>query len=226
MVIVVKQPYDFLAFVQMYLICDLNVNFSSTIMPRIFFFLTCLITESFTMISILEFFCFCFQIEWPVFFCLFMFILRVRLIGCDLWFATEFWVSTTEFFVITNLFTTKGKLIVKYEWIYIGEIWSKWICNYHYLQTLSTMTMFLSCHLRISEWIHTLYLLECQGTPCWKQVRNLKFLLTATGIEPTTTYKHKQTLINKHSTIQQWIMLILFFCYFILILFVLLKIEL
>ena len=143
MVIVVKQPYDFLAFVQMYLICDLNVNFSSTIMPRIFFFLTCLITESFTMISILKFFCFCFQIEWPVFFCLFMFILRVRLIGCDLWFTTEFWVSTTEFFVITNLFTTKGKLIVKYEWIYIGEIWSKWICNYHYLQTLSTMTVFI-----------------------------------------------------------------------------------
>ena len=155
----------------------------------------------------------CFFVCLLVFFCLFMFIFRVPLIGHDLWFTTEFWVSTTEFFVIINLFTTKGKLIVKYEWIYIGEIWSKWICNYHYLQTLSTK-VFLSCHVRISEWIHTLYLLECQGTPCWKQVRNLKFLLTATGIEPTTTYKHKQTLINKHSTIQQWIMLILFFCYF------------
>ena len=32
----------------------------------------------------------------------------------------------------------------------------------------------LSCHLRISELIHTLYLPEYQGTPCWKQVRNLK----------------------------------------------------
>ena len=61
MVIIVKQPYDFLAFVQMYLICDLNVNFSCTIMPRIFFFLTCLITEPFTMISILEFFVFVFK---------------------------------------------------------------------------------------------------------------------------------------------------------------------
>ena len=35
--------------------------------------------------------------------------------------------------------------------------------------------MFLSCHVRLSEWIHTLYLPECQGTPCSKQARNLKF---------------------------------------------------
>ena len=35
--------------------------------------------------------------------------------------------------------------------------------------------MFLSCHVRVSEWIHTLYLPECQGTPCSKQARYLKF---------------------------------------------------
>ena len=35
--------------------------------------------------------------------------------------------------------------------------------------------LFLSCHIPVSEWIHTLYLLECQGTSCSKQVRNLKF---------------------------------------------------
>ena len=35
--------------------------------------------------------------------------------------------------------------------------------------------MFLSYHLRVSEWIHTLYLLECQGTPCSKQAQYLKF---------------------------------------------------
>ena len=35
--------------------------------------------------------------------------------------------------------------------------------------------MFLSCHVRVSEWIHILYLSECQGTPCSKQARNLKF---------------------------------------------------
>ena len=34
--------------------------------------------------------------------------------------------------------------------------------------------MFLSCHVRVSEWIHTLKLPECQGTPCSKQARNLK----------------------------------------------------
>ena len=35
--------------------------------------------------------------------------------------------------------------------------------------------MFLSCHVRISEWIHTLYLPEWQGTPCLKQAQYLKF---------------------------------------------------
>ena len=34
--------------------------------------------------------------------------------------------------------------------------------------------MFLSCHVCSLEWIHTLQLSECQGTPCSKQVRNLK----------------------------------------------------
>ena len=41
--------------------------------------------------------------------------------------------------------------------------------------------VFLSCHVRVSEWIHTLYLPECQGTlisEVW---------VTATGLEPTTT---------------------------------------
>ena len=35
--------------------------------------------------------------------------------------------------------------------------------------------MFLPCHVRVSEWIHTLRLPECQGIPCSKQARNLKF---------------------------------------------------
>ena len=35
--------------------------------------------------------------------------------------------------------------------------------------------MFLSCHEHVSEWIHTVYLPECHGTPCSKQARNLKF---------------------------------------------------
>ena len=30
--------------------------------------------------------------------------------------------------------------------------------------------MLLSCHLGVSEWIYILYMPECQGTPCLKQV--------------------------------------------------------
>ena len=35
--------------------------------------------------------------------------------------------------------------------------------------------MFLSCHVRVSEWIHTLQFPEYQRTPCSKQEQNLKF---------------------------------------------------
>ena len=34
--------------------------------------------------------------------------------------------------------------------------------------------MFLPCHVRVSEWIHTLQLPKCQRTPCSKQAQNLK----------------------------------------------------
>ena len=59
--IAARQPYGFLDFVQIYSVCDLSVSFPSTIMPRIFFSLTCFITESLTVISILELFLFLFS---------------------------------------------------------------------------------------------------------------------------------------------------------------------
>ena len=57
--------------------------------------------------------------------------------------------------------------------------------------------MFLSCHVRVSEWIHTLYLPECQGTPCSKQARKLKFKLSdSTGLKPRSIY-----FVNEHLAI-------------------------
>ena len=43
-----------------------------------------------------------------------------------------------------------------------------------YLEITEVVCMSLSCHVRVWEWIHTLQLPECQGTPCSKQARNLK----------------------------------------------------
>ena len=35
--------------------------------------------------------------------------------------------------------------------------------------------MLSSCHVRVSEWIQTLWLSECQGTPCSRQAQNQMF---------------------------------------------------
>ena len=57
--------------------------------------------------------------------------------------------------------------------------------------------MFLSSHVRVPEWIHTLALPECQGTPSLLEAgAKSDILVTSTGLEATTT-----ELINKHSTI-------------------------
>ena len=54
--------------------------------------------------------------------------------------------------------------------------------NYQWTEFVDCI--FLSCHVPISEWIHTLYLPECQGTPCSKQAWYLKFKWLQRGSNP------------------------------------------
>ena len=48
-----------------------------------------------------------------------------------------------------------------------------WIMSRYLYRAFECMS--LSCHVCISEWIHNLYFLECQGTPCWKQEQYHQF---------------------------------------------------
>ena len=60
--------------------------------------------------------------------------------------------------------------------------WLSWIvstCLYGAIDC-----MFLPCRVRVSEWICTLYLPDCQGTPCSKQVRCLKFKWLQRNLDP------------------------------------------
>ena len=54
--------------------------------------------------------------------------------------------------------------------------------------------MLLSCHIPVSEWLHTLYLPQCQGTPCSKQARNLKvrWLQRDSNPEPLSSLTNTQ----------------------------------
>ena len=86
------------------------------------------------------------------------------------WSRHEIW-SLSEY----NWTRTQNHLVCKQTLNHLAKL-TKWLSC-----VLSTYLygafdcMFLSCHVRVSEWTHTLQLPECQGTPCSKQVRNPKF---------------------------------------------------
>ena len=58
--------------------------------------------------------------------------------------------------------------------LYINNVLSIFIEQY-FNDTLKNDCMLLTYHARISEWIYTLYVPECQGNPYSKQARYLKF---------------------------------------------------
>ena len=50
--------------------------------------------------------------------------------------------------------------------------WLNWVVSTYTQDAFDYM--FLSCHVRVWEWIHTLQLPECKGTPCSKQAPYLQ----------------------------------------------------
>ena len=70
---------------------------------------------------------------------------------------------------------TNNHLFGKWTLNHLGKL-AKWLSHFASSYVCGTFnSMFLSSHVRTSEWNHTLYLPECQRTPCSKQVRCLKF---------------------------------------------------
>ena len=65
--------------------------------------------------------------------------------------------------------------------------WLSWVVS-TYLYGAFDCILF-SCHVRISEWIYTIYLPECHGTPSSKQVRflEIKWLQLDSNLEPLSS---------------------------------------
>ena len=60
----------------------------------------------------------------------------------------------------------------------------------------------LSSHVRVLEWIYTLSLAECRGTPCLKETRYLNFS-SSNGI-PTHNHLVRK-LLNYLATLTKWL---------------------
>ena len=58
--------------------------------------------------------------------------------------------------------------------------WLNWVVSTYLYGAFDCII--LLCHVRGSEWIHTLHLPECQGTPCSKQGQYLKFNWLKVGL--------------------------------------------
>ena len=74
-----------------------------------------------------------------------------------------------------NRTQTHKHLVCKRTLNYLAKLakWFSYVVRTYLYRAFDCML--LSCHVRVSEWIHTLYLSECQGTPCSKQAWHLKF---------------------------------------------------
>ena len=60
--------------------------------------------------------------------------------------------------------------------------WLSWIVNTYLFRAFDCI--FLSYHVRVSEWIHTLFLPNCQASPFSKQAQYLKFKLLQWNSNP------------------------------------------
>ena len=70
---------------------------------------------------------------------------------------------------------THNHLVCKQTLNHLAKLtkWLSWVLSTYLYDAFDYM--FLSCHTRVSEWIHIQYLPECQGTFCSKEGRYLKF---------------------------------------------------
>ena len=67
-----------------------------------------------------------------------------------------------------NWTRTQNHLVLKRTLNHLAKLakWSSCVLSTYLYGAFDCM--FLSCHVRVWEWIHTLQLPECQGTPCSK----------------------------------------------------------
>ena len=74
----------------------------------------------------------------------------------------------------SNGIQTHNHLVCKWTLNHLAQL-AKWLsCVVSAYLHGAFGCMLLSCHVRVLEWIYTLLLPECQGTPCSKQARYLK----------------------------------------------------
>ena len=83
---------------------------------------------------------------------------------CNIW-SLKDWSGTRNY----------NHLVPKWTVRHLAEPtkWLRWVVSIYVYGAFAFM--FLSCHVRMSEWMHTLYLIECQGTPFSEQPQYLKF---------------------------------------------------
>ena len=97
----------------------------------------------------------------------------------------DIWISRLEMSISHRTMTdsngdcnrtwTHNHLVRKQTLNYLAKL-AKWLSCVVSTYVYSAFDcMFLSCHARISEWIYTLYLPECQRTSCSKQAQYRKF---------------------------------------------------
>ena len=107
---------------------------------------------------------------------------------CDIWSLSD-WNSTW----------THNHLVWKWTLDHLAKLTKRLSCVMSTYLYCAFHCMLLLFHVRISEWMHTLYLPDCQGTPCSKQAWHLNFKWLKQDLNPqplsskTNTQQFAQT---------------------------------
>ena len=94
------------------------------------------------------------------------------------------WVNVTKSAISCNWAQTQNHLVLKQTLNHLAKL-AKWLsCVLSIYLYGAFDCMFLSCHVRISEWIHTIFAWMSRNP---KQARNLKVKWLQLELEPRTT---------------------------------------
>ena len=116
--------------------------------------------------------------------------------------SREIWDLTNS-----NWNGTQNHLVCKQKPIQLAKLTKWWGCVLSTCLYGTLDCIFLSCDLRIPQWIHTLYLPECEGNPWWSRCEI--WSLSDSNWTRTKSHLVRKRTLNHLAKLTRWLSYVL-----------------